>query len=529
MNPVIKECSNVLIHVPDLVRYGSKPSREIEKNQELRQEQERKRLPQDKDLRLKIEDSLRKYEEALVYPPNQTFIGNLKPDELWESPWPWFKNPINNASRQGKYGEIMPEEEFYGLMKIADVHGYEMVWLEKNFAAKIKEKLASHPLFDEMDIQKIGEGKTLEEIKEQIAKGEIFALPLFWKGEIIGCFNKSQDEHAEEDRALDAHPLMEVLVAKSSAALALKNLIKRAKIQPNDIDYILSCSEEAAGDRYNRGGGGLAKTIGEICHCQNATGPDIKAFCVGPVYAVIIGASLVKSGIAKKVAVVGGGCLAKLGMKYQGHLKKEMPIIEDTLGAVAFLITKNDRKSPIIRLDAVGKNSIKNGGSQGEVMKEVVLEPLKILGKKITEIDKYAVQLENPEITIPSENGDVPKKNYEMIAGLAILAKELTPQEIGEFIKKHGMRGFAPTQGHIPAAVPYLGHAVDAIKEGQIQNAMFIARGSLFLSRMSHLNEGMSFIIEKNPKSISPPPPKASAFTPGATADKSAGKGGENV
>lgn len=520
MNPVIKSCANVLIHVPDLVRYGSKPSREIEKGN----------LPIQK-----LEESLRKFEEALAYPPNQVFIGNLKPEELWESTWPWFKNPIVDAQRQGIYGEIMPEEEFYGLLKICDVHGYEMVWLEKNFSARIKEKLAGHPLFDEADIQKIGEGKTIEEIKEQLERGKSIALPLFCKDEIVGCFNKSKDEHAKEDRALDAHPLMEVLVAKSSAVLALKNLIKKAAIQPDDIDYILSCSEEAAGDRYNRGGGGLAKTIGEVCRCQNAAGPDIKSFCVGPVYAVIIGASLVKAGIAKKVAIVGGGCLAKLGMKFEGHLKNQMPIIEDTLGAVAFLITKNDKKSPIIRLDAVGKNSIKNGGSQGEVMKEVVLEPLKILGKKITEIDKYAVQLENPEITIPSENGDVPKKNYEMIAGLAILAKDLTPQEIGEFIKKHGMRGFAPTQGHIPAAVPYLGHAVDAIKEGQIQNAMFIARGSLFLSRMSHLNEGMSFIIEensgkkKNPKSISPPSPKASTFVPGATADKSADKGGENV
>jgi len=151
-------------------------------------------------------------------------------------------------------------------------------------------------------------------------------------------------------------------------------------------------------------------------------------------------------------------------------------------------------------------------------MKEVVLEPLKILGKKITEIDKYAVQLENPEITIPSKNGDVPKKNYEMIAGLAILAKDLTPQEIGEFIKKHGMRGFAPTQGHIPAAVPYLCHAIEAIKEGQIKNAMFIARGSLFLSRMSHLNEGMSFIIEKNPAIKNPPPHEATE-----------GEGGKNA
>lgn len=505
MKAVIKDCAYALIHVPNLVRYGSKPSREIEKGQlSLSQ----------------LEESLRSFSDAVSYPPNQVFIGNLKPDDLQEMKKPWFKNPIANAARQGKYGEIMPEEEFYGLLKLADVHEYEMVWLEKNFAIMIKEKLENHPLFLGSELlKKLENGKTIEEIKERIESGQTFALPLFHSGKIIGCFNRSKDPYAREDEALNPHFLMEGLVAKASGALALKHLLRKADIEPEEIDFILSCSEEAIGDRYNRGGGSLAKAIGEVCQCKNATGPDIKAFCVGPVYALIIGASLIKAGVVKKVAVVGGGCLAKLGMKFQGHLQNNMPIIEDVLGSIAFLITVDDYKSPVIRLDAIGKDSVKAGAKQEDVMRAIVLEPLQKIGKKIIEIDKYAVQLENPEITIPSKTGDVPKKNYDMIAALAILNKEMPAQAMVEFVKKHGMPGFAPTQGHIPAAVPYLGHAVNEIKEGKIQNTMFIARGSLFLGRMSQLHDGMSFIIEKNPrKKRSPPSPKASAD-----------KGGENA
>jgi len=61
----------VLEHVPDLVRYGSKPSRE------------RDRLPE-------LLGALRAYEEAVTYPPHQVFIGNLRPEDLWDVPRPWW-------------------------------------------------------------------------------------------------------------------------------------------------------------------------------------------------------------------------------------------------------------------------------------------------------------------------------------------------------------------------------------------------------------------------------------------------------
>ena len=101
---VIKGASYFLGHVPSMVRHGSKPSREIINSS---------------DILDSILGHLQTFDQAVSYPPNQVFIGNRDPDELTsEIPSPWYQNPITDASRWGAFGEIMPEEEFIGMMKI---------------------------------------------------------------------------------------------------------------------------------------------------------------------------------------------------------------------------------------------------------------------------------------------------------------------------------------------------------------------------------------------------------------------------
>jgi betaine reductase len=39
------------------------------------------------------------------------------------------------------------------------------------------------------------------------------------------------------------------------------------------------------------------------------------------------------------------------------------------------------------------------------------------------------------------------------------------------------------------------------MKEGKMKRAMVVAKGSLFLGRMSQLSDGISFILEANSKS----------------------------
>jgi betaine reductase len=58
------------------------------------------------------------------------------------------------------------------------------------------------------------------------------------------------------------------------------------------------------------------------------------------------------------------------------------------------------------------------------------------------------------------------------------------------------MPGFSPTQGHIASAIPFLGHALDRMTAGSMRRAMFLAKGSLFLGRMTQMADGLSFILE---------------------------------
>ena len=128
----------------------------------------------------------------------------------------------------------------------------------------------------------------------------------------------------------------------------------------------------------------------------------------------------------------------------------------------------------------------------------IVADPLEKVGLKITDIDKFATEMQNPDITKPAGAGDVPEANYKMIAALAVKKGQIERTEIPAFIEKHGLVGFAPTQGHIPSGAPYIGFAREDILAGNIKKAMIVGKGSLFLGRMTNLFDGVSFVIQAN-------------------------------
>jgi betaine reductase len=107
--------------------------------------------------------------------------------------------------------------------------------------------------------------------------------------------------------------------------------------------------------------------------------------------------------------------------------------------------------------------------------------------------------MQNPELTEPAGAGNVPEGNYKMIAALAVMGGEIARGDIPAFVKEHGLPGFAPTQGHIPSGVPCLGFLRDSLLAGDINSAMLIGKGSLFLGRITNLFDGLSLILEKNP------------------------------
>ncbi len=467
--PAILHSSYALAHAPDLVRHGSKPSRDI---------------PNQPDLLAELGAGLRPWTEVVAYPPNQAFVGNLAPEDLASVPRPWYRNRLNQASPVGPFGRIINQASLYGLVKLCD--DFDLVTIDQKLADQ-----ATHHLTDFGHRTGKIVGVPPSELRAVMERES--GLPLYHEDRLAGFIRTAH----HQDATLAASVLLENLASKATAALAVSDLLRRGGFPAEQVDYLVNCGEEAVGDRYQRGGGSLAKAVGEVIGCVNATGADLKAFCAAPVHALMMAGAMVAAGLYRHVVVLGGGSLAKLGMKFRAHLRNGVPVMEDCLAALAFLVGPSDGHGMELRLDMTGKHPIGAGSSPRAVYDALVVEPLTRAGLGITDIDRYAVELHNPEITEPGGSGDVPRANYRTLAAMAVLRREIGRGDMDRFVAERGMPGFAPTQGHIPAGVPYLGHAQEAMRRGRLDRAMVVAKGSLFLGRMTQLVDGVSLVVER--------------------------------
>jgi betaine reductase len=478
--PVLKGAAYALIQANDMVLH-----------QGSTQTSERHINPHSEHLE-NMPKHYRSFKDAVAYPPNQVYIGNLRPKDLNDILRPWYEHPVKDASREGKHGEMMPLDEFYGMMKAVDT--FELVLMEEDFQKAAARKLyankalSSLPSLSKLD-KNYAEKSAIKDLVDACK-----AEPMYFEGELIGCVKKAHDF----DAALSQHVMFENLVSKASAVYALALLLDKTELKAADVEYIIECSEEACGDMNQRGGGNFAKAIGEVCGLVNATGSDTRSFCAAPAHALVEASALVQCGIYKHVVIVAGGASAKLGLNAKDHVKKGLPILEDCLGAFAVHIAENDGVSPIIRTDVVGRHKIGSGGSPQAVMQAIVADPLDRAGISLKDVDAFSAEMQNPEITEPAGAGDVPKANYKMIAALGVMRKDFERADLNNVVERIGMPGFAPTQGHIPSGVPFLAHCRDLIDSGELKRAMIIGKGSLFLGRMTNLFDGVSFLVEAN-------------------------------
>jgi betaine reductase len=482
-DPVIAGAAYCLAHVPDLVPWGSKPRREI---------------ALDASFEPRLRAQLRTFAEAVAYPPNQTFIGNSSPEVLGDIDRPWYETHGSAAVASGAFGEIVGQDLFYAGLAKANVLEPPLVELSDAAGNDLQAMLDAHPAFSAL----CGDWSSAPEsrLSSELAGGGVIGLTT--DGELRGVVRRDRRAEGRDDANLDAITLLEALCSKTSGALAVARLLQQTGLAAEQVDYLISCGEEAAGDRYQRGGGGMAKAIGELTGCVNASGMDVKNFCAAPASALVTAAALVESGVFQRVIVVGGGSLAKLGMKSQAFLSQGIPVLDDCLGAMAFLVTANDGVSPVLRLGpgAVGRARIGASTSDEAIYRQLILEPLAALDLTMNDVDRYAPELHNPEIMEHAGSGDVVHKNYRMIAATAVRAGLISKTDMAGFINRVGMTGFAPTQGHVPSGVPYIGHAAAAMARGELSRVMFLCKASLFLNRMTELYDGVSFLLESQVK-----------------------------
>lgn len=477
--PVIKGASYTLAITPDMVLHNG-----------TTQTTERVVNPDSEYLK-ELPGHLRSFEDAVNYIPNQVYIGNAKPSDLAATEFPYYDKKWLGAARDGRYGQIMPQDEFYGVIQLCDV--FELVVLEREFAAGVKGKLEQQNLFTEEQLAVLDKNEnTFDFITELVEKEH--AEGLYHKHELVGAVKRAHDVDAN----LSAHVMLENLVTKASNVLSLLELVHKAGVAPDSVDYVIDCCEEACGDMNQRGGGNFAKAAAEIAGFVNATGSDVRGFCAGPAHALIHAAALVQAGTFKNVVVTAGGCTAKLGMNAKDHVKKGLPVLEDAVAGFSALISADDGVNPQLRTDIVGYHTIGTGSAPQNVISSLVTAPLEKAGLGILDVDKYAPEMQNPDITKPAGAGDVPESNYKMIAALGVKKGELERGGIAAFVKEHGMTGWAPTQGHIPSGIPYLGVMREAMLGKELKRAMIIGKGSLFLGRMTNLFDGVSFVVQAN-------------------------------
>ena len=479
MKTVLKGAGYILAHTPDMVIHNG-----------TTQTTERIVNPESDYLKA-LPGHLRTFEQAVSYWPNQVYIGNKTPDELAAVEQPWFDKECDVKSREGKFGQILPQEEFLLLMQACDV--FDLLKLEQGFADAHRAALAANALIDESIMARIPEKQTeAAEIQRLVA--EEHSEGLYHNNVLVGCVKRAHDIDAN----LSAHVMHENLVSKASSVLALLSAIRSAGIAKEDVEYVIDCCEEACGDMNQRGGGNFAKAAAEIAGLPNASGSDVRGFCAGPAHAIIDAASLVAAGAYKTVVVTAGGCTAKLGMNGKDHVKKELPILEDMIAGFAVVLSQDDGVSPEFNFDMLGRHTVGTGTAPQEVTNSLVFAPLERSGLKATDIGKYAGELHNSEILKPAGGGDPALQFFKVVAATAIKRGEMEKAQMNDFIGGHGMTGWAPTQGHIPSGVPYLGFAREDIMSGKISRAMVVGKGSLFLGRLTNLFDGVSFILQAN-------------------------------
>ena len=428
----IRAAVNVLDHVPDLVRYGSKPWRDLGGDTD--------------ELRFQTGS------EAAGYLPHRVFLGRERPELLWDMPRPWWS--VERVAGEDAGPGWLDQPGFYELLRRVD--DFELIdWTPGIDTPPGHLEIRNGP-------------------------------------SRVGSVGPAHDL----DEALQPMVLLENLTCKATGVHALELLIAESGLDPSSIDYVISAGEEAVGDRYQRGGGGVAKAIAEASGAMGANGSDLKAFCAAPVHALVMGASLVAAGTFDRVVVVAGGSFAKLGMKYLGVTGSGGPVLGDVLAGFAAVLEPAADQGPVVRLDAVGSHRIGSGASQQALLNDIVVTPLAKLGLRFGDIDVYATELHNPDITEPSGGGNVPNRNYRMLAGMAVLAGQLDASDLDDFVGRRGLPGFAPLQGHIASAVPWLVHALPRFADAELRRTMLLAKGSLFLGRLTRMWDGISVVLE---------------------------------
>ena len=361
----VVSASFVLEHVPDLVRYGSKPRREPAKLDALRG---RPAVVRGRG-RLSTEPGVHRQPRAGGPVGHGRALGGA--------------HPVDGASRAGPSGDIMEQAAFYDLL--AEVDRFDLVRMgadpRAGTAAAVRGRATSsaRSRATTSSTSRSARRRPAREPRDQGERRPRAARPA----------GARRHRPRVRSRTRSAAARRRWATATSAAAATWRRRSPRSAVS------------------------------------SDASGIDVKSFCAAPVHALVVAAALIEAGIEERVVVVAGGSLGKLGMKFEGALAKGFPILEDVLAGHGRRARARRRVERAGRADRRRRPHAgrcrrrRRRRSSGAL----VGDPLDALGIGIADVGTYATEIHNPEITEPQGGGDVADRNYKMLAGLGVAAR----------------------------------------------------------------------------------------------------------
>lgn len=122
-----------------------------------------------------LQESLRSFAQAVDYPPNQVFIGNLPPERLVEIPRPWFGVTDSPSTETGAFGEIVDQDTFYAVLKQADTLEPPLFEITEESVDRFRNSLLRRSLLGGNE-QEVKSASTAD-IRQELTVP--FALPIY--------------------------------------------------------------------------------------------------------------------------------------------------------------------------------------------------------------------------------------------------------------------------------------------------------------------------------------------------------------
>ena len=276
----------------------------------------------------------------------------------------------------------------------------------------------------------------------------------------------TSDEWITTRTGIKERRILEKDKASSDMAVeASKKALEQSNSTPLDIDLIIVATMTSDMTTPS-----TACIVQEKLGCKNAAAFDLSAACSGFIYGLSVAYSFVKSGIYKKILLIGTESMSRI---LDWEDRSTCILFGDGAGAVVIGEVPDGKGILQTELGSDGSGAehllVPAGGSKCPITKEVLDERLQYLKMEGSEVFKFAVRkieevsksvLEKSELRSEDINYLIPHQANTRIIDSAIKKLKISSEKVYVNLSKYGNMSAAS----IPVALD------EAVKEGKIND-----------------------------------------------------------